>query len=189
MGRKIGYVRVSKHQQNWDLQIDALIAAGVEKRDIFKEKETGSRKDRPELERMLEYLEEGDTVYVFKLDRIGRSLKHLITLVETFKERGIHFVSLKENIDTDSATGKLMFNLMASFAEFEREMILERTLAGLASSRARGRIGGRPKKDGKEIEKALKLYDSKEYSAKEIQEMTGISKATLYRYINERKGK
>jgi DNA invertase Pin-like site-specific DNA recombinase len=181
MGRKLGYARVSTDDQHLELQIDALKAAGVEERDIFMEKVTGSKKDRPELEKLLAYAQPGDSIVVWKLDRIGRSVKHLIDLSEHFKANGIEFVSLKEKLDTSTATGRLMFNMLASLAEFEREIIAERTNAGLSAARARGRKGGRPQKDADDIERALKLYRSKEYSIADITTMTGISKATLYR--------
>ncbi|TYS87722.1 recombinase family protein [Rossellomorea aquimaris] len=180
MGRKLGYARVSTKDQKLELKIDSLIEAGVEERDIFKEKITGSKKERPALEQLMEYVEPGDTIVVWKLDRMGRSIRHLIELMEHFKEQNIAFVSLQENIDTSSTTGKLIFNIFASFSEFERDMIIQRTKAGLEAARARGNKGGRPKKDEAAIKRALKLYHSKEYSIKEIAEMTGVSKATLF---------
>lgn len=184
-----GYARVSTQDQNLDLQIDELIKYGVDKEKIYCEKITGTKKERPELDELLKRLSKGDTVVVWKLDRIGRSMKHLIELIDGFKNKGVQFVSLKENINTTSATGKLIFNLFASLAEFERDMISERTKAGLQSARARGRKGGRPKKGNGKVELALKMYDSKEYSISEIVEATGLSKPTLYRRINERDAK
>ncbi len=184
MGRILGYARVSTQDQKLELQIDALKGAGVEDRDIFKEKITGSKKERPALDKLLEYAEPGDTIVVWKLDRMGRSIRHLIELMEHFKEKNIAFVSIKENIDTSSATGKLIFNIFASLSEFERDMIIERTKAGLEAARARGNKGGRPKKDAEAIKRALKLYHSKEYSIKDITKMTGVSKATLYRNLD-----
>ncbi|MCS7460356.1 recombinase family protein [Paenibacillus doosanensis] len=184
MSRKLGYARVSKGDQNYELQIDALIKAGVEERDIFKEKMTGSKKERPELDKLLAYAQPGDCIVVWKLDRIGRNIKHLIELSEYFRENNIHFISLKENIDTASIAGKLMFTIMAALAEFEREMIIERTYAGLEAARARGRVGGRKPKDTESIELALKLYQSKEYPIHVITKMTGVSKTTIYRYLN-----
>ena len=181
----IGYARVSGNNQNLDMQLDALTKADCIK--IFEEKETGKRKDRPELQNMIDMLREGDRVIVYKLDRIGRSTKHLIELVELFREMGVEFVSLHENIDTSTPTGRLFFHFMAALAEFEREMIVERTKSGLAAARARGKNGGRPKVGKKQIEKALKLYDSKTYSIKEITDLTGISHQTLYRYLRQRK--
>lgn len=179
---KFGYARVSTHEQSLDLQIDALKQYGVER--IFQEKMTGTRNHRPELDELLKYVRPGDTVVVWKLDRIGRNMKHLIELVECFKEKGISFVSIKENIDTTSATGKLIFNIFASLAEFERDIIVERTKAGLDAARARGRKGGRPKKRTDKVEMAIKMYESKQYTINQITDATGLSKTTLYRYLD-----
>ena len=184
---KFGYARVSTQEQNLDLQLDELQKFGVDR--IYQEKITGIKKDRPELDELLKVLRKGDTVVVWKLDRIGRSMKHLIELIDDYNKKGIEFVSLKENINTSSATGKLIFNIFASLAEFERDMISERTKAGLQSARARGRKGGRPKIGNGKNALALKMYDSKEYSIGEIVKATGISKATLYRRIRERDAK
>ena len=181
----IGYARVSGNHQSLDMQLDALTRADCIK--IFEEKMSGKRKDRPELEKMLEMLRPGDRVIVYKLDRIGRSLKHLIELVDNFHEMGVEFVSLHENIDTRTAVGRLFFHMMAALAEFEREMIVERTQTGLAAARARGKNGGRPKIEKKQIDKALKLYDTKTHSVSEINKLTGISHQTLYRYLKKRK--
>lgn len=180
-----GYARVSTKDQHLELQLDALNKHGVEK--VFQEKMTGTKKERPQLDEMLKYLRPGDTVVAWKLDRIGRSMRHLMELVDYFKENDIQFVSLHENIDTTTPTGKLMFNLMASLAEFERDMIAERTRSGLEAARARGRKGGRPSTPADKVKLALKMYDSKEYSIPEITDATGVSKATLYRAINKRK--
>jgi DNA invertase Pin-like site-specific DNA recombinase len=181
----IGYARVSTKDQKLDLQLDALTKYGVDR--TFSEKMTGTKYDRPELQSMLTYLREGDTVVVWKLDRIGRSMKDLITVVQGFQDKGINFVSLKENIDTSSATGKLIFNIFASLAEFERDIISERTRAGLASAADRGRKGGHPAIDDKTINTALKMYDSRDYAIPEILKVCNISKPTLYRYLNSRK--
>lgn len=181
---KIGYARVSTDDQNLELQLDALNQYGVAK--IYQEKMTSRKIDRPQLDEMLRSLREGDTVVAWKLDRIGRSLKHLIELIEELQSRGIGFVSLKENIDTTSATGRLMLHIIASFAEFERDMLSERTKAGLQAARARGKMGGRPAKKSDKVTMALKMYDSKEYTIQQIKEATGISTTTLYRYRNKR---
>ena len=180
----IGYARVSSNNQNLDMQLDALTRADCIK--IFEEKITGSRKDRPELEEMLKMLRAGDTVVVYKLDRLGRSMKHLIEIVNQLHEMDVNFKSLHENIDTSTPIGRFFFHTMAALAEFEREMIIERTSSGVAAARARGRVGGRPKADKKNIEKALKLYDAKTHSISEITEICGISDATLYRYLKKR---
>jgi DNA invertase Pin-like site-specific DNA recombinase len=181
---KVGYARVSTKDQSLDLQLDALKEHCVER--IYSEKMTGTKADRPQLQEMLKYLREGDTVVVWKLDRIGRSMKDLVNIVNGFQEHGIHFVSLKENIDTSSATGKLIFNIFASLAEFERDILSERTRAGLESAKARGRIGGRPSKGREKVTLAMKMYDSKQYSITEITEATGISKTSLYRFLRKR---
>ena len=140
----IGYARVSTQEQNLDLQLDELKKSGVDK--IFQEKVSGGKWDaqRPELDKVLNYVREGDTLVVWKLDRLGRSLPHLIRTVNQLKEKNVELKSLKENIDTSSATGKLMFHIFGSLSEFERDMTRERVQAGLISARERGRIGGRP---------------------------------------------
>jgi DNA invertase Pin-like site-specific DNA recombinase len=181
---KFGYARVSTRDQNLDAQLDALTAAGCDK--IVTEKVSGNgSKERPELDRLVENLREGDTLVVYKLDRLGRSTFKLLGLTEALQERGVEFVSLKDQIDTSSAIGKAMFRMLAVLAEMERELIVERTQAGLQAARKRGRIGGRPRVDKKKVEKALKLYESKDYSVAEITELTGVSKATLYRRLKE----
>lgn len=182
-----GYARVSTEGQSLDSQIDALKAYGVD--ELFSEKVTGRKADRVQLNRMIDKLRDGDKVVVFKLDRISRSTKHLIELVELFEEKGVEFISLHDNIDTSTPMGMFFFRVMASLAELERELFVERTKAGLASARARGRLGGRPKKPSKRVELALRLYDSKDYTVKEITDMTGLGRTTLYRYIDQRKAK
>jgi DNA invertase Pin-like site-specific DNA recombinase len=179
-----GYARVSTQEQNLDMQIDALKRYGCE--EIYQEKMTGTKKDRPQLEELLKVLRKGDKVVVYKLDRISRSTKHLIELMEMFNEKGVHFVSLNDNIDTSTAMGKFFFTVMSGLAQLERDIISERTRAGLDSARARGRKGGRPPKDAAKIQMALKMYDSKDYTIDQIIEATGVGRATLYRYINSR---
>jgi len=186
---KIGYARVSTQEQNLDLQIDALKKAGCKK--IYKEQVSGSAKaHRPELEKLLEHLRSGDIIVVWKLDRLGRSLKNLIDLVNVFNEKGVGLKSLNDPIDTTSAQGKLVFNIFASLAEFEREVIRERTMAGLAAARARGRKGGRPKGLSKEAQKTAMacetLYKEKNHTVKEMCEQLGISKRTFYSYLRFR---
>ena len=176
-----GYARVSTQDQNLDMQIDELKKQGCER--IYKEKITGTKKDRPELEEMLKTLRAGDTVIVYKLDRISRSTKHLIELSDFFNENNVEFISIQDKIDTSTPMGRFFFRMMSSIAELERDIISERTKGGLASARARGRKGGRPKVDEKKVQLAKKMYDSKEYSISEIVKATGISQATLYRYI------
>lgn len=182
---KIGYARVSTLEQSLDLQLDALEKAGCEK--IYEEKMSGMKDDRPQLNQLIEYAREGDVLVVYKLDRLGRSTKRLIELSEELQERGIELVSIRDSIDTTTAVGKAMFKMLAVLAEMERDLISERTKAGLESARARGRVGGRPQKDKKQVDKAIKLYDTEQYTVKEIEEMTNVSKATLYRAIKKKK--
>jgi DNA invertase Pin-like site-specific DNA recombinase len=184
---KIGYVRVSKHEQNEYLQIDALKKEGCEK--WFTDKITGSKFERKGLDEALAYLRPGDTLVVWKLDRAGRSLKHLIELLSTLKEREIDFISLTENIDTTTPGGKLIFHVMGALAEFERDLIRERTNAGLEAARARGRKGGRPKAIQSPTKRAMMLnaYYEKKHTIDEICKTFHTSPSTLYRYIREDK--
>jgi len=176
-----GYARVSTENQNLDRQIDALNKYGVN--HIYNEKLTGTKRDRPELAKMLDRMTGGDTVVIESLSRLGRSTKDLIELIELFQSKGVNLVSLKEAIDTNTSTGKLLFNLMSAIAQFERDVIADRTSEGLKAARARGRIGGRPKTNEDFVKKALKLYHTKQYSIREIEELTGVKKATLYRNL------
>ena len=176
-----GYARVSTEAQNLDRQLDALENYGVDM--IYNEKMSGTKKNRPELTKLLDRITEGDTVVVESLSRLGRSTKDLIELTETFQSKGVNLVSLKESIDTNSPTGKLLFTLMSAIAQFERDVIADRTREGLKSARARGRTGGRPRADPEQVKKAVKLYKTEQYSIKEIEELTGIKKSTLYRNL------
>ena len=176
-----GYARVSTEAQNLDRQLDALEQYGVD--IIYNEKMSGTKKNRPELTKLLDRITEGDTVVVESLSRLGRSTKDLIELTETFQSKGVNLVSLKESIDTNSPTGKLLFTLMSAIAQFERDVIADRTREGLKSARARGRTGGRPRADPEQVKKAVKLYKTEQYSIKEIEELTGIKKSTLYRNL------
>lgn len=178
----IGYARVSTHDQNPDLQQDALKKAGCE--SIYIEKASGAQRERPELKAAFKYIREGDTLVVWKLDRLARSMKQLIESVEELEKKGIGFRSLTESIDTTTPSGKLVFHVFASLAEFERSIIKERTTAGLASARARGRLGGRPPKlDKKDIEAAKALLADNSATVGEIAKRLEVSKATLYRYL------
>lgn len=183
MGKIFGYARVSTQDQNLDLQLDSLEKAGAAV--IYKEKMTGTKKERPELEQLLKAISEGDSVVVYKLDRISRSTKHLIELAETFEEKKVNFISIQDSIDTSTAMGRFFFRTMASIAELERDIISERTKSGLQSAKMRGRNGGRPSKDPKLVERALKLHSSNQYSIKEIKDMTGVSKSVLYRALEK----
>ena len=181
-----GYARVSTEQQNLDRQLDMLQKYGVD--HIYNEKMTGTKRNRPELEKLLERLTEGDTVVVESLSRLGRSTKDLIWLMETFNTKGVNLVSLKESIDTTTSTGKLLFTLMSAIAQFERDVIADRTREGLNSARARGRKGGRPRTDSDKLRKAIKLYNTQQYSLAEIEDMTGVKRSTLYRGIRSKNG-
>ena len=182
---KIGYARVSTVDQNLDLQMDALKAAGCER--IETDKATGANLERPGLERLVrDVLRKGDVLVVWRLDRLARSLKQLIVLVEGLNERGIHLVSLHESIDTGSAGGRLIFHIFGALSEFERNLIQERTRAGLAAARARGRLGGRPLAlDERKAELARQLYAEKKLTINEICKAVGVSRPTLYRYVRK----
>ncbi|PFW05336.1 MULTISPECIES: recombinase family protein [Bacillus] len=184
---KIGYARVSKDEQNLDLQMDALKKAECER--IFCEKVSGVSDKRIELKRALDVLREGDVLIVYKMDRLARSVKQLYEITDLLKEKKVQFISLQDNLDTTTPAGRAMFGMFAVFAEFERDIIRERTISGLKSARARGRIGGRPKKDSKKIQQAMELYNDKDkkFTVKEITEMTGVSPSTLYRELRARK--
>ena len=177
----IGYARVSTQDQNLDLQNDALKAAGCE--NIYTDKMSGAKTNRPGLEEILGFIRKGDTLVVWKLDRLGRSLKHLIQVLNQLDERGVYFKSIQESLDTSTPGGKLIFHVFGALAEFERDIIRERTMAGLAAARARGRKGGRPRKlSKKQVEMAKKLMNDPTISIGEICRTMGVSKATLYRF-------
>ena len=186
---KIGYARVSTKDQNLDAQLDALKKAGCE--TIYKEKVSGAKKERPELQKMLESLRAGDEVIVWKLDRLGRSLPDLVSIVNKLKQRDIGFKCIQDShIDTTTPQGTLVFHIFASLADFEREIIRERTKAGLSAARARGRVGGRPKGLNKQAEQkamvAETLYNERQLSTQEICDQLHISRGTLYRYLRHR---
>lgn len=184
---KVGYARVSSNGQNIDLQLNALEKCGVDK--IFMEK-MSAVKHRPELDKLLDYIRPGDTVVVWKLDRIARSLKHLIDIVEIFKEKEVTFISLTESIDTSNSLGKFFLQINGCFAELERDLIIERTMAGLEAARQRGKFGGRKPGLSPEAQKKAKLLkkmyldENNEYTIDEMREILGIgSRATIYRYL------
>lgn len=180
----IGYARVSTDDQNLDLQRDALQAAGCER--VFEDMVSGARADRSGLTTLMSMLRAGDTVVIWRLDRLGRSLKNLIELVERLEATKVGLRSLQENIDTTSSGGKLVFHLFGALAEFERNLIRERTQAGLVAARARGRMGGRPKRlDPAKLALALKLHRERNHTVEEICKMMGISKSTLYNYLDK----
>lgn len=182
----IGYARVSTQDQTLHLQRDALRKIGCDK--IFTDTASGAATERQGLAEALEYVREGDTLVVWKLDRLGRSLKHLIETITHLNNRNIGFKSITENIDTTTSGGKLIFHIFGALAEFERDIIRERTNAGLQAARARGRFGGRPKaktlNTPKKVALAQSLYDDKTNTIDEICHTLNISRATLYRYVN-----
>lgn len=176
----IGYARVSTDDQSLDSQTDALSAAGAEK--VFADKISGSNRTRPELDRMLEQLREGDVVAVTKYDRLARSLKDLLEIVEAIRERGAGFRSLAEDIDTTTPAGRLVFHVFASIAQFERERISERTREGLASARKRGRIGGRPPAlSGAQKDEVRRMRDEEQRAISEIARLFKVSERTVRR--------
>jgi DNA invertase Pin-like site-specific DNA recombinase len=182
---KIGYARVSTHEQNLSLQTDALTDAGCE--NIFEDHISGSKSSRPGFDEALTYLRKGDVLVVWRLDRLGRSLKHLIEIVTLLEERGVGFQSLQESIDTTTNGGRLIFHVFGALAEFERNLIRERTQAGLAAARARGRKGGRPKALNSEKQAWLyQLYDEKAHSIQEICDLVGVSRSTVHAYVRQR---
>ncbi len=181
----IGYARVSTQDQTLDLQTDALRRAGCE--NIFTDTTSGAKSERPGLQDAMSHLRAGDTLVVWRLDRLGRTLKHLIATITDLSDKGIGFRSLQENMDTTTSGGKLIFHIFGALAEFEREVIKERTIAGLQAARARRRLGGRPKlqsRDPKKIAMARKLYEDGNMPVQEICDTLHIGRATLYRYIH-----
>jgi DNA invertase Pin-like site-specific DNA recombinase len=182
----IGYARISTQDQTLDLQTDALTRAGCEK--LFTDTMSGAKAERPGLQEAKSHLRAGDTLVVWRLDRLGRTLRQLIATITDLSEHDIGFKSLQENIDTTTSGGKLIFHIFGALAEFEREIIQERTNAGLQAARARGRLGGRPKTqslDPKKMALAKQLHDDRSRSVQEISKMLQISKSTLYRYLRD----
>src|SRR3954468_17360294 len=181
----IGYARVSTADQTLNLQLDAFKNIGCTK--IYTDTESGAKQERKGLDEAISYARDGDTLVVWRLDRLGRSLKHLIETVTTLQTRNIGFRSITEQIDTTTSGGKLIFHIFGALAEFERDIIRERTQAGLTAARARGRIGGRPKakalNSAKKVAMAQQLYTDKSNSIDEICKTLNISRATLYRYV------
>lgn len=180
---RLGYARVSTLQQDEALQQDALLAAGCQR--VFVDKASGKLESRPALDDLLEQARLGDTVVVWRLDRLGRSLCHLLETVSSLEQRGVAFVSLTENIDTSTPGGRLIFHIFASLAQFERELIRERTMAGLAAARARGRTGGRPTVWTEDkLRTARAMRASGEYDVSSIAKVLGVSRASVYRALN-----
>jgi DNA invertase Pin-like site-specific DNA recombinase len=181
----IGYARVSTQDQNLDLQRDALKKAGCVK--IITDEASGSLADRPGLIKLKDTLREGDTLVVWRLDRLGRSLKNLIEFIYDLKDKKIGFKSLHETIDTTTSAGQLTFHIFGALAEFERNLIKERSKAGLDAARARGRLGGRPKRlDIDKRQLVIEMYKERKRTVKDICQIVGISKPTLYKYLREK---
>jgi DNA invertase Pin-like site-specific DNA recombinase len=184
--RLVAYARVSTNGQELKLQLDALLKAGVAKKDIFTDKASGSKSSRPGLDACLQQLKPGDTLLVWRLDRLGRSLRHLIDLVEDLRQRGVGFKSVCDGaIDTTTASGDLIFNIFSSLAQFERRLTQERTKAGLTAARARGRMGGRKPipLDDPRVQTAKKMHADKTMPIADICKTLRISRPTLYRYL------
>jgi DNA invertase Pin-like site-specific DNA recombinase len=178
----IGYARVSTGEQNLDMQIDALTQAGCAR--VFSDEISGVKAERPGLTEALAFLRPDDTLVVWRLDRLGRSLKDLVARVEELRNRGIGFRSLHETIDTTSSVGKFQFHVFSALAEFERDLIRDRTMAGLRAARARGRLGGRRREmTADKLRMASRLMKDPEVSIQEICKTLGVSRSTLYRYV------
>ena len=185
MGKRFGYARVSTAGQTTDLQKDALQKAECDR--VFIDVASGARAHRPQLDLMMELLREGDVVVVWRLDRLGRSVQNLVDLMNRFGEMGVGFVSLTEAIDTTTPGGVLIFNIFASLAQFERDLIRERTNAGLKAARARGRVGGRPNKlEPRQVAEIRRLYDSKAVTVTQIATMMGVGRTTVYRALGRK---
>jgi len=184
---KYGYGRVSTQEQALARQEDLFDRVGIDKRYRFMEKMTGTKANRPQLDRLKDEVREGDTVYIESLSRLGRSTKDLLTLIDYFQSNNVTLVSDKENIDTSTPAGKMLTTIMCALAEFERDLIVERTKEGLEAARVRGRKGGRKPKNEKDIKIALSMYDSQEFSVAEICKRCDLSQGTLYKAINIRK--
>ena len=184
MAHLLGYARISTGEQHPDLQVEALKAAGCYR--VFLDTASGALAARPALDQVFDQLRPGDTLVVWKLDRLGRSLRHLVDTITTLADRGVGFRSLQESIDTTTPGGKLVFHIFAALAEVERDLIRERTTAGLAAARARGRTGGRPvvMTDPK-IKLAREMYASRQYTVAAIASTLGVSRASIYRHLDD----
>lgn len=183
---KIGYARVSTADQHLRMQEDALKNAGCE--EIYTDVISGIKSKRPGLEETLSRLREGDTLIVWKLDRLGRSIQHLIQTIKDLQDKKISFKSLQENIDTETSGGKLIFHIFSALAEFERDLIQERTQAGLKAARARGKMGGRPPLlDTRQINRMIEMYDEQKNTVAEICKVYNISRPSFYNYLNNRR--
>ena len=183
---KIGYARVSTTDQNLDLQTDALKEVGCKK--IFSDRGvSGAKAERPGLDEAIDQLRKGDILVIWKLDRLGRSLSHLLCIIEDLKQKGVDFASVQDGFDTSTASGKMVFSVIGAMAEYERNLIRERTMAGLAAARERGRMGGRPKSlDESQVKVAIALADAGKLTIREICEQIGCSRSTYYRQVAPR---
>lgn len=182
---KVGYARVSSVSQNLDSQIDALKQVGCGK--IFADKASGIKESRQEWDKILEYLRPGDTLVMTELSRMSRSLMHLLSVVKTLEEKGVHIVSLRENIDTATATGRFFVSMMGAISQMERELKAERASAGRAAAKARGRTGGRPRTAPEKLEQARILYENSNKTAEEVCKLVGIGKRTLFKHLSHQK--
>ncbi len=184
-GQRVGYARVSSIGQNLDSQIDALSSLGCTK--IFSDQQSGVSQKREGFSRLMEYLREGDSLVVTELSRLSRSLAHLLTVVESLEEKGVEIVSLRESIDTQTATGRCFLSMMGAIAQMERELKSERAWAGRQAAKARGRTGGRPKTQLQKLEQAKILYENSDKTAKEVCQAIGIGRRTLFRYLAQKR--
>jgi len=184
---KFGYARDSHDDQALDLQIDVLNVYGVD--EIYEDRVTGSRQNRQQLTELLGTLRAGDTLVIGRLDRLGRTIKQFFALITDFEQKGIRFVSLQEEFDTSTPMGKSVYGVFCAMAQMELDVISERTKAGMIAAKSRGRFSGRKPKENTNVENALKMYFSSEYSIDHIIETTGLSKTTIYKYVREYKSK
>ncbi|RAV06619.1 recombinase family protein [Paenibacillus sp. YN15] len=184
-GKLFGYIRTSTVTQSTDRQVDVLKEYGVQETDMFIDKISGTKLHRPALDQLQRVLREGDTVLVESLSRLSRSTKDLLGILEEWESRGIQFISIKERLDFSSATGKLILTVMAAISTFERDIIYARVMEGIAAAKLRGRTFGRTPTDKSKLNKALKLYEAKAHSIREICEITGVSQSVLYRALRQ----
>lgn len=182
---KFGYARLSKDDQNLDLQIGALNEYGVD--EIYEEKITGARENQQQLTALLGTLCAGDTLVIWRLDRLGRTIKQFLPLIKDFEQKGIHFVSIHEKFDTSTSMGKFLYDVFCAISQMELDVMSERTKVGMIAAKKRGCLVGRRPKKSKNVESALKMYFSNELSINDIIETTGLSKTTLYKYVREYK--
>ena len=184
-GHKIGYARVSTVAQNVDSQIDALYAFGCDK--VFSDKESGVKSERPGWRQLMDYIREGDILVIAELSRMTRSLKHLLQVVEALEDKGVDIISLRENIDTSTATGRCFISIMGAVSQMERELKSERAAAGREAAKARGKTGGRPRIEPKKLEQARILYENSDQTATEVCQTVGVGKRTFFSYLAQKR--